>query len=642
MSGFFGIFRTDGEPVEPDDLIVMRDAMSCWGPSGSRMWSDGPIGLGHLMSCVTPESEGDVQPREDSRGAAVLAARVRLDNREDLFDSMGLPRHASRPVPDSGLILRAYEKWGADCTQRLLGDWAFAVWDPARQSLLLARDHCGTTGIYFCRRGQRFAFASSLKALTALPWIEVRPNLYRIARLCALWVAKGDTTTCYEGVHQLPPAHRLCLDGRGDRLERYWRLEDSPGIRLKTDDEYVHAFTEVFEEAVRCRLRSRGKIGISLSGGLDSGSVAAVAAKELAAGGRRLHALSAVPGFDLSELGPAMRAGDETAWIQATCRHIGNVDLHYATANDVSPVEAIRRMHDLRGEPGIGASNYPWLISRMVRARGLGIEVLLTGGGGNGTISWDGTGCLLRLFKDGRLGELLDQLKTPGGAYTGQSLRRFLGQVVRPMLPLGWYDRIRHEAAGHEPWEAYCALNPVFGKRLDLTGSMVRLGHDPDRRIPQDPVRHRFLIIRPGHDPSGALVQALGAGYGIEIRDPTMDRRVVEFCLGIPAVQYVHRGRRRWLIRRAMAGRLPGEVLWNPLRGIQGADIGHQIRAHYQETEEALTRIEKCGQAREVLDLPRMRSALESIRNRVAPESVANVRLMLMRGLDIGLFLAGF
>jgi asparagine synthase (glutamine-hydrolysing) len=173
------------------------------------------------------------------------------------------------------------------------------------------------------------------------------------------------------------------------RVERYWDLEQTPDLRLSTDDDYVDAFLEIYDEAVRCRLRCSEPVGLTLSGGLDSGSVAALAGRVLGKRGERLAAFSSVPIAPTEGL-VGWHLGDETPLIEATARFVGNIDVNYIHARDVSPVAAIERALSIHDQPLHAAGNMYWIMALLEAARGQGLGAVLTGQGGNTTISWAG------------------------------------------------------------------------------------------------------------------------------------------------------------------------------------------------------------------------------------------------------------
>jgi len=145
--------------------------------------------------------------------------------------------------------------------------------------------------------------------------------------------------------------------------------------------------------------------------------------------------------------------------------------------------------------------------------------------------------------------------------------------------------------------------------------------------------------LKPGKSIVGCRVQQSGSGFGLEIRDPTLDRRVLEFCLGIPDDQYVRNGTDRYLIREAMAGLLPGEVLMNRKRGAQSMDVISRIRADVDKTRAALRRLDRSELAGEYLDLEKMRNVLNRVQREYTPKTAQEAKTILLRGLMMGMFL---
>ena len=641
MSAVCGIFNLDGRPVAPESMDAMLSAMDYWGPDGSGVWRDGSVALGHLMLHSTPESVGDTLPRTSDSGNLVLTAHARIDNREELFRHLDVPPPERARMSDSALILLAYQKWGQECPEHLLGDWCFAIWDKSRQTLFLARDHHGNTGIYYYQNARFFAFSSCLKGLFVLPEVPREPNPLRIAQVLVSWPEHGEQT-CYQKIKRLPPAHMLTVSRENVVKRQYWHLEDTPPLRLGSDQEYVEAFMEVYTEAVRCRMRSLRPVGVTLSGGLDSGSVAVIAAKEMGLKGGRLPAFSSVPLYDVTDMTSGSRFGDERPFIEATSRHAGNIDVTWIRAKDVSPVQGIRRALELYDEPGHTAGNQYWIVSLLKTAKDQGIGTLLTGQVGNATISWDAYGHLAAWARNGNWGELRRELKALNVSEKRPLWRLIAGRIVRPLLLDPLTTRYRWLSSGVEPWESYSAINREFAIELKIKERMHQSGHDPEFKAVIDQREARFRLINPGKSAGGFLWQECGAGFGLDARDPTADKRVMEFCLSIPDDQYVRDGCNRWLIRRAMNDHLPTVVLANKRSGAQAADIGKRLLVNYDETESALQSIERSELSRHYLDLPLMRHILHQANHRLDARVTEGLETIFFRGLMVGLFLQRF
>jgi asparagine synthase (glutamine-hydrolysing) len=625
MSAIFGIAHGDGQPVDLSTLQTMQAAMQYWGPDGAGLWHDGPVGLGHLLLYNTPESLYETLPLRSLSGDVILTARARLDNRDELCDALDVPPPERATTPDGRLILKAYEKWGEESPHHLLGDWVFAVWDARQRRIFIARDHHGNTGLYYYHSPRLFAFASCLKGLLALPMIPQRLHALRVIQVITSWPEQG-APTAYESILRLPPAHALTVTADTLTVRQYWCLEDAPDIHYASDDDYVEAFLSLYSEAVRCRLRSHRLVGATLSGGLDSGSVCALAARELAQTGHRLQAFSSVPLSDTRVCVSESRFGDETPFIEATSRFAGTIDVQYIRAEAVTPLQGIRRALWLHDEPGHAAGNQFWITALLTAAQQHGVGTLLTGQGGNATVSWFGA----------------PSTADPLSFFRQKQYRQALRSFVRVLLPAAVVKWYRQRSAGPDPWQSYSAMNLVLGRHMNLTQLMRSRGHDPTFSPPADAREQRHRIIRPGQSIVGALWQESGAGYGLEVRDPTYDKRLMEFCFGIPDAQYRRNGHSRWLIRRALTGILPPEVLWNTRRGLQAADIGQRILHSQAEIVDALTQLERSALARHYLELPLMWKVFHSLQTRVDRQTTTESGTILLRGLMAGLFLLRF
>ncbi len=598
------------------------------------------MGCMHLAS--TPESVGEQQPLHDAASGLTLTAGARLDNRAELLNHLKIETdHGQEAVTDGEIILRAYQQWGQDCVRHLDGAWHFAIWDEAARSLFLARDHHGNTGLYYYHGPRLFAFATSRKALLALDAVPKAPDLLRISQVLTSRLGEG-VRTAYEHILRLPPAHHMLVTPGGVKSERYWYPENVSELNFKSDDEYVEAFLEVFIQSVSARLRTQHPVGVTLSSGLDSGSVMAVAANLLRAHDQSLIAYTSTPLSDPSPYIDRQRIGNESHLAGAAAHNAGVVEHHLVRAESVTPLAGIERMLWVHDEPGIAAANYYWIAALLEAARRRGVGVLLTGQMGNAIISWRGAGeNLLLTLLDGDMAGFRRAFETARhGAGLGywRAVRRFL---LKPVLWPLRYQFQKRWLPLRKPWLEYSPIRPDFARRIKLSQAMAEVGYVPGLISP-DPLQQRLGIIRPGEAIGGALWVEIGAAWGLEVRDPTHDRRVIELCLAIPDEQFQRGGVDRWLIRRAMQGYLPDAVRLNTGRGLQAADLGQRVLENSNEFEAVLADLEQHDLARQVLDLPRITNVLASMQTGLNAQNTYECSTILMRGVMAGLFLLRF
>ena len=331
MSGIIGLYNLDGRPADPLLLERMARTIAHRGPDGIRYWLEGPLGFGHLRLQTTPESAYEKQPLTNEDSALCLTLDGRIDNRSELralLDSEGSP---PRDDTDAELVLRAYQRWGEECPNRLLGDFAFALWDARKQQLFCARDYVGVKPFYYHRSPSLFAFGSEIRAVLALDAVPRRLNESRLADFLVEELDREEEeSTFYQDVQRLPAGHSLTISPGGFHLRDYWELKAPPPLKLGSLREYGEAFREIFVDAVRCRLRSTHPVGSTLSGGIDSSSVVCTIRELLATELKEpLHTISLVDA-DESKCG-------ETPFIREVLRG-GGLTPHIVRSDQVTPM----------------------------------------------------------------------------------------------------------------------------------------------------------------------------------------------------------------------------------------------------------------------------------------------------------------
>ena len=513
-------------------------------------WPQASIGLG-CRETATGESSLVV----DRAAGLTLVADARLDDRDDLCDALGVPVAERRSVADGQLILRAWSRWGRDCPRDLLGDYAFALWDARRNLLFCARDHAGARPLYYALPKDGIVFASAVEPVLGAPDIgdaldEAVVATQLASRHCS------DVRTFFAAVRKLPPGHALCVewapstDGamrRKTSLVRYWRPELARVAKPATDDEYAEQFRHLLAQAVRDRLRGcdPSAIGTHLSGGLDSSSIAVVASRELRRQGHSPPlAFSWLP--RLEDAPPKAEHEREYALVDAVCAQEG-IEVIHGTPSAADFLDVLGADGAL---PGIHLHINEEVVQRNAVARG--VRVLLSGWGGDECISFNGRGHWQALLLRGRWRRLAAECRAQDAAAL-----RFLGHVVLPIL----HPLLVPSLAGQRDWPSRkrWLIDPAFSRRVKPLAAPAW------REIGVRSTQLRLLQ-------AGHLVDriegwaASGARRGIEYRYPLLDRRLLEFALGLPPEQF-RRGRwGRWLFRHGCRMLLPPEVCWNRLK----------------------------------------------------------------------------
>lgn len=638
MSAIYGYVFLDGRPIPPSTAEGMAKAMERWGPDGNSTVSEGAAVLGMANLAITPESVHEAPPLREP-GDLIFTAAARLDNRDELCETLEIRFSEREAFSDGRLALLAYRKWGEEAPEHLFGDWTLAAWDGLRRKLFLAKDHLGNTGLYYYLRPPVFAFAADPEALFAAGGIERKINETRIASYLTLAPLGDPDETCWTNIHSLPAGHSLTVTPDGKSVRRYWEMKRAPAAGGRKDDEYVAGLLEHYRAAVKVRLRSRRPIGTTLSAGLDSGSLTALAAQALKETGQRLTAFTSVPLLPAAHLVPGSLA-DEWPLARAVSLRYDNIDHLAIDAATMTPLAGIERAVAIARAPQHAASNEFWIMALHDAARERGVGVMLTGQLGNGGVSWSGgRDPIFWLFAAGKWDAGIKAMarwkKRSGRSW----IRTVAGQLVRPVLRPVWRRAQQMLKPGASLWSGYGAVHPDFAARMGLRQAVKAACFDPTYSRPIEPFEERKLTVVRNGTGAGPVWHLYGAAFGMEVRDPTADIRLLEYCVSVPAEQDIFDGGRRMLIRRAMEGLLPPEVQWNTRRGKQAADVALRLLRNPGEMESVLGRLAAHPEASRYLDLELMRRVWRGVQAKATVRTSALVSTLLLRGIMCGCFI---
>lgn len=607
----------------------MLSASSAYGASQSTSWHDQHISLGSVLSGFLPEDRFDQQPLWSPDRSCCLVADVRLDNRADLARALALPH--PEELADVDILLAAWLRWGHSCLDHILGGFAFAVWTPGRKELFAARDHIGERPLFYHRSAGLFALASMPQALLTLPGLAGGFDERRLADWLGC-VHPDWSTSFFKGIDRLPLGHFLRVTPGGLERKQYWHPSNTKPVRYKRDQDYADALLEIFDSAVACRLRSTTPVGSYLSAGLDSSSVTASAARQLATQGQRLTAFTAVPRPSFNGIQEPWLIASEGEATAEVARLYPNIDHILVDSSGRDLLANMKAWTDAMGEPSLNVVNILWNSAILDSARQRGIGVLLEGIQGNATISWDTWSLLAHLFRSmrwGKLGKIVHGLRKHGDISYRQAARAsFTG-----LLP-AWLDR--RLVPGNQRQSLYTPLiDPKLAGQHNLESRIFKNRFGVYTDLVSE---HSMLFERFDFGPIHAAIQALSR---IEVRDPTADKRIYNFCFGIPREQYAAGGHGRSLVRRAMRGRLPESTRLRYNRGHQGADWYLAVAEAIPTLRSEVAAIEQSPTAQRTLDLPRIHTLLDTFPTSGFEKAHISElwQNALLRGISMGYFL---
>ena len=582
MSGIFGIIHRDGRPVDAADLERMREAMAHRGPDGSEIWIDGSAGLGQLMLHSTPESLHETLPWKDPESGLVITADARLDNRSELIASLGVDLNLWEPalraieeyqnsenrrqgrlpqdgIPDSQLILAAYKRWGEACVDHLLGDFAFAIWNPREKRLFCARDHMGIRPFYYYLAKELFVFASSALGVVSAEVVPRRISEQRIADHL-FWELEGADKTCtfFEDVWRMPPSHAGTFSSQGFSSREYWRLDTEFELKLGSDEAYVDAFEEVFSQAISARMRCHKPVCSMLSGGLDSSTIVGIA--------RSLQmqdsAISFATFSGVSEEGEDCR---ESLYSSKVIDQ-GNLEATLLRPSDLPAYEERMNQVDKWLEDPFEAG---WILHKMIylASRDQGHVVVMDGIDGDGVASlttsyptylirnwcwWAANQEIWGMWKNYHRGHV--------------ALWKKYFDALRPLAPEFARKLKRKWVGANDNWiDDYYLISHEYAKR---TGLQARLEASRKLNAVSDCETLRQAHAKRMSVPylTAAIERygRLASCCGVEQRQPLLDKRVVEHCISLPWRQLVRRGWAKYGMRCLAERFIPSDVAWRP------------------------------------------------------------------------------
>jgi len=601
VSAIYGLLRFDGRSVTDRDLSLLSRPIAHRGPDGGAVWRTDSVGIGHLLNRITFEDDYDAQPMRDYASGVVMAADLRLDNRENLADSLTLDAAALSRLPDSALLLRAYLKWGEGFAEHLLGDFVCAIWDGRSQKLMLARDHLGQRSVAYMRNENYFVFASEPRAIAA--YADVPPQLdmtrYGARLLFDRSLRRSDSDAT--GIASLEAGSLMVVNAAGESsVRRYWTPQPAPEHLDRDEAYYVAAYRRVLGEAVACRVRrARRSPGLLLGGGFDSGAIAGLACRALAEQGRKLVAVSSV----MPE--GASMPGDARPWVERLAHHIPNLDVRYITREGADIFTGLTNDFVEGGGSGSPSRFANRLLYEQLKAAGVG--VVMDGNAGDYTLNPRRHRALLLFLLSGRWRLFQREFRAHRAATGIPYSKLVLRELVHPLMPRMLRQPVDRVRRGLAPFGPAVPLARGFLAELRAAG-LGRAVRGPSlrtRRAAMQSVLERTQLATSIGGTGRAAVN------GMELTLPYLDKRVVELALAIPDELMFKNGRDRYLARRALADVLPAEFR---TRGSANdelvPDFAAMITRAKPQILAELDRMEGEGRMGRYFDLPRIRRML--------------------------------
>jgi asparagine synthase (glutamine-hydrolysing) len=584
MTAIAGLVGVPSAGTRESACRASLDALKLYGSRNSvRITSTAAFGV-NLYELV-PDDRFDDQPYHNER--FLLVADVRIDNRDEMLAALGAKSIRSRNCSDAEILFRAWCRWQERCLDTIVGDYAFAVHDRQSGSLTLARDPVGQRPLFYARHSDVIFFASMASGL--LPHRRFGHDRVRMAQRL-MGQEEESRRSYFEGVARVLSGELVVISG-GQVTTRRWNPRTDE-LRERTREDLVVELRDKFDSAVAARLRRiAGPVATHLSSGYDSSAVTATAARMV--GGDKLIAFTSAPARGLQTVPVDRRNVDESDIADQTARFLG---IEHEVVRTKEPLlDSLREHTRYYQEPVRNVLNMGWWAKIEQRASARGATLLLTGETGNLTLSAGGLTALADWVRKGSWRhwqkEAISAWRRPDVSWRGILINSF-----RLSLPERVTDEFVRLFLGQPRWSAACFVRPEMLREV------------PQRRNagPRTPALERLHILQ-AFD-AGVFRKGSLAKHGIDERDATADRRLVEFALRLPPEHLLDHGTFKPLARAILVDRVPKSVLDAPLRGYQGADWISRIGR--DDSLAALEEISGNSTVQEVIDLPRLRSAI--------------------------------
>jgi asparagine synthase (glutamine-hydrolysing) len=538
LSGIVGILNKDGAPADRGLLQALAHFLAYRGPDGREVWVHDAIGFGHTMLRTTRESLNERQPA-GLDGRFWITADTRIDCRAELraeLESAG--RKTSRTTADPDLILHAYAAWNEDCVQHLRGDFSFAIWDIRDKKLFCARDHFGVKPFYYAEIGDTFIFSNTLNCVRLHPSVPDELNDAAILDFLLAGLNCDNATTTFRDVRRLPPAHSMAISAEGSRVKRYWEPPIDGRIRYRREGEYVEHFQALLNKAVADRMRT-DRVGIFLSGGLDSSAIAATARELMAASSERADLRAYTTFYE------SLIPDSEHVFAKKVAEHL-HIPIRFLALDDLKPFERWDDAEIACPEP-VGDPLFANLFNAL-QMTATDCRVVFDGEGNDALMTfqmWPYTRDLARrkewrrFFTDVPRFLRVRRLPWRGVLTYG---KKFFGKgPLAPVTPKWISPRLAKSVEVEAHWKrAMCASASQRHPIAPRAYESLKLPH--------------WTLLFETNDPGLTRLP-------IEVRYPFLDLRIVEYLLATPPFPWLYK---KALLRHAMAGRLPTEILARP------------------------------------------------------------------------------
>lgn len=569
MSAIWGAIDLNGNPIKKREQKLLREAFDkCVIDRYEELITEN-IYMGCGIQYFVPEAKMEQLPY--SQGEIFFTADAVLDNRKELCEKLGLSWAENEQIPDGELLYLVYKRFGRSCLDDLLGAYTFVWYDKQAGKIEMIADAVGNRCVYYRMLDNVFYFSSLLEPLVQLSEKSKINDRWLVDFLAMdhLVMVNETEETPIDDIYRIAPAQYIAVTKEKIDKEIYWNpFEKAFYQECQTDEDYKRCFGELWNRAVVDVIRTDAETAIMLSGGLDSTAVAAVAAPYLKEQGKALYSYTSVPmkGYEYNK--ESYNIDDESEDVRNTAKYYGNIETDFIDLDGKTPWELMDEELKTLEIPYKSIQNSLWLVESMRRAYKKNARLILSGSYGNTTISYTDLNVYMNTLYNKKQYRKLKQEVYAFAANMGFSPRYALQQIYN-------VNKQEYEENVHIYRNSYVnrEMTEKLGTKQRLEASSEGLFETSKNFEEYKKVMVNFHALRQ----IGEVVTKHTLATGVLLRDPTKDKRIIEFCLSIPMEQFCKEGIDRRLVKEYLKEKIPHHVIRFDKQGKQSADLQYRF-----------------------------------------------------------------
>ncbi|MCT4785129.1 asparagine synthetase B family protein [Exiguobacterium aestuarii] len=559
MSAIFGML---GSTSASNGVRALRSSFTTkYECDRSAIWFNETCGLGTLEQWINKEEEHSPQPfRLDS---LIIVFDGMLDYRDDLKEKLNVG--FQEKSTDAELVAKSFMKWGIECVEHLMGIFAFAVYDESINEMWIVRDRLGERAVCYTHREDGLMFSTTPKPIATYYDYDINETFLKQYAVSPMQLKTHDPYIApWEKIQYVPPGHVLHYQQGNVTLKEYWAYQSQPERTFRSEEECHEELDKILEEATRTCTRTDGEVGLMLSGGLDSTTVAAYAAPLLQREDKSLHAYTHVPLSEYEDSAEIL--GNERPLVEEVLKYYPSIKPNWIENRERNAYNTMDDWLEILEMPYGFFINAPWLLSIHETAKNQDVRVMLNGKHGNCTISYGSIGVYYsELFRSAQFSEMIKEfyalLNNGMSVYTAS--KKIFGSVI-----LSYKISHKSERLLKKHISKFLSIdlrNKITYRHLNLNE------HNVKERLSDSYERDHFHF-------HGVFSTMCSLRFNCVVRDPLSSIQLIDFCSSLSSDYFASKGVSKKLVRSLMKNRLPLKVLdMNRPRGRQSADWNFRL-----------------------------------------------------------------